>query len=260
VKRKLIIELSVLIALFGSVWILFIVFPLLPDKKFTVSIEKEEKLGGFIFEKISENPDFIFTNNTYVDSAISIIKNRLETHLKNSDYTYRVFVFKSEIINAFALPGGYIMVSSGLIDFTDNPEEFAAVLAHEIGHIEEKHIIRKMIKELGIGLLTSNDPLVLGEISKMAGSNLFDRKQETQADMFSMDLLLKANIEPRTIAIFFRKIENEKGNYNKNIEFFMSHPHNKTRIKHALSYNIPDNFSPVTLNIDWRRVKAELSK
>lgn len=255
-RSKLVFDLVKLLALFGAIWALFVIFPILPDKTdLGITIDKEEQLGEYLFENITETPDFKIIDNGFVDSCMAAIHTRLTNSLGKSDYQYQIYIFRNSMINAFALPGGIILVSSGLVEFSDKPEELAAVLAHEMGHIEKRHIISKLIKELGINLLTSKDPLVIGEISKIAGSTMFDRKQEKEADEFAMDLLLKAQIEPRTIATFFRRIEQEVGSYNEKAEIFMTHPHNKTRIRYALEYEIPDDFEGKEFDLDWRKIK-----
>ena len=260
-NSKVLFDLVKLLAIFAAIWAIFVIFPIIPDNTdLGISVDKEEKLGEYMFDNISLDPAFSIIENHFIDSSLLIIKERLTETLEKSNYNYSIYVFNNSMINAFALPGGYILISSGLIEFSEKPEEVAAVIAHEMGHIENKDMIYKLLKELGISLLTSNDPLVVGEVSKIAGSTVFDRKQEKKADEFAMELLQKSNIEPRTIATFFRRIEDEVGSYDQKAEIFMTHPHNKTRIRYALEYEIPEDFETIEFDLAWGKVKEELKK
>lgn len=258
-NRKLIIDLAKLLVFFSSIWALFMIFPIFPDKiNIGISMQNEETLGEFMLDNITKDPSFNIIESDFIDSSIQVLKDLLLSNLEESNYIYNIYVFNNSMINAFALPGGNILISSGLIKFSEKPEEVAAVLAHEIGHIENKDLIYKLLKELGISLLSSNDPLVIGEISKIAGSMVFDRKQEKKADQFALNLLLKSNIDPRIIATFFRRLESEVGSYSEKAEIFMTHPHNKTRIRYALEYKIPENFEEIKIDMNWGKIKKEL--
>lgn len=96
-----------------------------------------------------------------VDSAVKVLGNRLKEGLEQTEYHYDFVVFDSEMINAFTVPGGNILISTGLIGFCDSPEELASVMAHEMGHVEERHLISCLNKEQGIEILTSGDPCVI---------------------------------------------------------------------------------------------------
>ena len=79
--------------------------------------------------------------------AISQIKKQLISSLEATNYDYHFYVVKNESVNAFATLGGHIFIFSGLIDMTDEPEELAAVLAHEIGHVEKRHVVNKLVRK-----------------------------------------------------------------------------------------------------------------
>src|SRR5690606_24136018 len=120
-----------------------------------------------------------------------------------------IVVGRNESVNAFALPGGNIVILSGLLEFSENPEEVAAVLAHEMAHVEKRHVVDRLLKEFGMqvvfGVLTGGDLVVLSEISRTVTSTFFDRRQEEEADEFALELLHRCNISPRALGTLFRR-------------------------------------------------------
>lgn len=256
---KLLRDIVILLIGFGLIWLVFTLF--FADKEPTevISIEKEEKLGKFFVESIQQDPKYKPTGSIYSDSCLQVIMHRLLKPL-NSDYEYQVYLFDNAAINAFAMPGGHILVSTGLIGITDNPEELAAVLAHEIGHIEKKHLIGKLIKDMGLSLLFSGDALIMTELSHMAASHAFDRNKESEADEFALELLEKVNINPRMLGIFFRKMKEAEVDYDRRLELLMTHPHSDSRIRKALEYELTGDFQPVPIDLDWDRLKMAVEK
>ena len=244
--------------MFALIWLVASLFDY-PDDPQLLSIEKEEKLGEAYMDMILMNPMFRELGNEKVDSAVTRIASRLEAGLEHSDYHHRFVVFDSELINAFTVPGGNVLISSGLIAFCDQAEELAAVMAHELGHVEERHVLTRLIKELGIEILSSGDPYVIGEVTSLLTSTSFDRKQEEEADLFAAGLLERSSIEPRTLATLFRKLEEETDNeLLKHFEIISTHPNFSARIKAALSYQPEDDFDPLPIDLDWETVKSGL--
>ncbi|HET6244506.1 MAG: M48 family metallopeptidase [Bacteroidetes bacterium] len=263
-RISVLIDLIKLTIVFGGTWALFTFIPFSFDPpEMQLSIEKEEKLGDLIVdEMVLKDKNTIVISNPGLDSAMNIISKILTSKIGNTDYEYKIKVIENETINAFTLPGGNIFIYSGLIEFSDHPEELAAVLAHEIGHVEKRHVVNKLIKELGLTLLFSvlagGDNILTQEIGRTAMSSVFDRKQEEEADLFALELLEKARINPKVMAIFFRRMNDKLGNYNENLEILASHPNNNSRIKSALEYQTKDNFKSQKLNLNWEFVKKSL--
>ncbi len=257
-QRRILRDLLILLGVFGFIWLAFSLLSY-PEDPQLLSIQKEEKLGEAYVDLILMNPGFGEYENPLVDSAVLIIGDRLLEGLDNTEYHYRFVLFDSEMINAFTVPGGNILISTGLIGFCDSPEELAAVMAHEMGHVEERHVISRLVKELGIKIVTSGDPYVIGEVTGLITSTSFDRKQEEEADLFAEHLLEKASIEPRTLATFFRKLEKETGNELMNqFELISTHPNFRSRIRNALLYSPGSQFVAVPIDVDWERVKSRL--
>lgn len=257
-QRSILKDLLILLGVFALIWFLASLFSY-PEDPQLLSVEKEEKLGGAYVDLLLKNPLFAELENETVDSAVRVIGDRLKEGLGTSEYEYGFVVFESQMINAFTVPGGNILISSGLIGFCDTPEELAAVMAHEMGHVEERHVISRLLKELGLDILTSGDQYVMGEVTGMLTSSSFDRKQEEEADYFASELLEQSGIEPRTLATLFRKLDEEMDNeLIKHFEIVSTHPNFDSRIRNALSYQPESGFEALPLDLDWEAIQAEL--
>jgi predicted Zn-dependent protease len=257
-QRTILRDLLILLGVFGLIWLVFSLFSY-PDDPQLISKQREQQLGESYLNLILLNPMFEELKIGAVDSAVSVIAGRLEDGLENSEYEYNFVVFDSEMINAFTVPGGNILISSALITFCDTPEELAAVLAHEMGHVERRHVISRLMKEMGIEILTSGEQFVLGEVTRMISSTSFDRKQEEEADLFATQLLESAAIEPRTLATFFRKLE-EETNWDllQDFEIVSTHPNLSSRIREALLYKPAEDFRAERIELEWEEIKDAL--
>ena len=256
-------ELLILLLVFGLIWAVFTYFTWDWDSDITsLSIEKEEELSDYLIDHIFDRYDAVADD--YVDSALLIITDRLLESLDSSDYDYKIWVLETSEVNAFATLGGNIFLFSGLFDFVESPEELSAVLAHEIGHVEHRHVIDKLTQQLGLevlfSILTGGDPILLSEVSKLLVSTSFDRRKEREADEFAMELAKNANINPRRLAQFFLKVSKKQGEITENLEIIMTHPHSNSRIKAASDYELDDDFEEIPFDIDWDKLKRQLKE
>lgn len=263
-REKLFRDVFILCLIFGGIWAAFTYIPWFPEEvNLEFPIAKEEQLGDIILENMLENdPEFRPIHNTTIDSAIWVISRRLLDSLGLTEYDYNIVVVRNENVNAFALPGGNIVILSGLIEFSNNPEELAAVIAHEMAHVEKRHVVDRLLKELGIqvvfGVLTGGDLVVLSEISRTVTSTFFDRKQEEEADAFALELLHRCNISPRALGTFFRRMKDEYGSMDQ-FELLMTHPASNSRIKKSFEYELPEDFENIPFQLDWEKVKNQLN-
>jgi predicted Zn-dependent protease len=155
------------------------------------------------------------------------------------NYTFTVQLVKNKEINALALPGGHIVVFSGLVEQAESENELAMVLAHELGHF----VHRDHLKRLGRGLgLTVAAMLVFGEDSAVSRlvSNLFlvtessySRQQESDADRFGLDLLVNSYGHAGGATDFFARVGKKAGSH---VPYLLaSHPHPDDRIEELQS-------------------------
>lgn len=125
-----------------------------------------------------------------------------------------VAVLDDEAVNAFALPGGHVFVFTGLLKKSQNPDEVAGVLAHEMGHVVLRHHVRSALRSLGVGAVAS---AVFGDTSGLAallaaGSSqlldlAFSREQEEAADAFAVTLAEKAGFDPLAVGRLLERME-----------------------------------------------------
>jgi len=154
--------------------------------------------------------------------------NNLTTQLiekADKKYTFRIYVSNDPILNAFALPGGYIVLNSGLILAAESAEELLGVLAHEMAHVTQQHGIRNVIGSIGIYLTVQ---ALLGDVSGLLAvvadaaplllNQKYSRHFESEADQLGVELLSKANIDPRGMVRFFEKILAEQKKQLKKLE------------------------------------------
>lgn len=125
-----------------------------------------------------------------------------------ASYDYDLFVADDAAINAFALPGGVVVVNDGLIEATRTPAELAGVLAHEIQHVELRHGLQALVKQAGVAMIAI---VVTGDIGGNLASDLggrllglkFSRDAESEADATGLDRLVAAQVDPAGMATFF---------------------------------------------------------
>ena len=193
----------------------------------TIPIEQEVGIGRQAFEGMRAQLKLKDTGAAY--EAVSAIGARLT---KRSKYTYEFHVAEDTAVNAFALPGGVIVVNTGLIDLTTRPEELAGVLAHEVQHVELRHSVRGMVKSLGLrGLFAfaTGDigGSLLGEaVVGMTGLK-FSRDDESEADRLGLDSLIEADIDPSGMPAFFERMS--KHTREAPVAFVSSHPSSANR-------------------------------
>jgi predicted Zn-dependent protease len=141
-------------------------------------------------------------------AALAELVARYEKHA-DLHLPLRVVVVDNPMVNAFALPGGYIYIMRGLIQKARGPDEVAGVLGHEIGHVKFRHGLQSAIQSGGLGFLLGT---VFGDFaggtaillaSRALLSSAFSRDSERQADAFGVDLMLKGGGNPEGLAGFF---------------------------------------------------------
>lgn len=273
-KEKILLDGLKSLGIFGGIFILFYVgINLLSEDKKTkwfysnekvslISFEQEIALGELIDEYIISSQYKEPLTNKTIDSMMWAVGKRLQEQIPTSEYDYNIIVLDNAQINAFTIPGGNIYVFSGLISFCDSPEQLAAVLAHEMGHVEKRHTVDRLAREFGLSVLfsimTGGDTVLLSDLYQTLISSGFSRSQEKEADQFALNLLEDASISPKSIASFFRKLNRENLAYDENIELVMTHPHNNTRIKASLNHEVDETFKEIPFNLNWEEIKAAL--
>lgn len=193
-------------------------------------------------------------------NAVELIGKRLT---EGSPYRYQWFVVDQAEVNAFAAPGGVVVVFSGLLKTAESAEELAGVLAHETAHVELRHSLKAGIKKLGLRALLS---LALGDFaSTLAGELMadlseleFSRDAETEADSNGLERLVKAGLRPEGMPVFFERLMQREAGVALP-KLLSTHPpseERKRRLQTAIAALPP--FEVKALEVDWARVQSGL--
>ena len=213
---------------------------------------EESRLGRSIMREIRR--EGVIVDDPELTEYIQSLGHRLAAQVSNGDYEFNFFVIDDPSINAFALPGGYIGVHTGLIAATKNESELAGVLAHEIAHVTQRHIARAVHANQRTSLI--NMAMMLGAIVAAAATDAggeamqaavmtsqaaqiqnqinFTRSNEYEADRVGVQTLASAGFNVNGMADFFSTLSRSAGPAAARVpEFLMTHPVHSARIAEA---------------------------
>jgi len=136
----------------------------------------------------------------------------------------RVGVANVPIVNAVALPGGQVLLFNGLVQGTKDPDEIAAVLAHEIGHVRKRHVMTALLRQFGVSILTAGAGTGLGNQAFGIAELGYSREAESEADEFARARMARAHISPEGGARFFERERKKGGDGPGWANWLQSHP------------------------------------
>lgn len=177
------------------------------------------------------------------------------------EYRLDVQVMDHEMVNAFAAPGGQIVILSGLLKASKNVDQLAGVLAHEIGHVENRDVTRNALRAAGSAGLLS---MVLGDVSggtlavflaESAVSARYTRKAEAAADDFALEMLRKAGIGASGLAGFFEYMQELEGDDSLLPRYLLSHPPSGERADKARAQQDVVGAEPVLSDDEWASLR-----
>ena len=231
-------------------FIIAILVPLMADQLAEfLPPEGEKALGDATFHQIraalggAELEPLGVCDNDEGLMALAQMQAVLEQHT-NLPYTLTVHVLDHDLINAFALPGGRIVIFRGLIDAAEGPDEVAAVFAHEIGHVANRDPTRGALRSAGsigvLGLLFGDfagGAAVLFLTNQLIEAN-YSQQAETDADTFAHKTLGLAGIPPTSLGTMFQRLRDEYGEEKGLVAHFLSHP---SLVERIVAANVADN-------------------
>lgn len=178
-------------------------------------------MGLNVEDKVCDAPEGV--------AAFEKILARL-TENEALEYNIEYHIYRSDVVNAFTLPGGQIVVFDGLFFDAGSPEEVAAVLAHEIGHAEARDPLRSVLRAGGISAVLSvifgdtTGGVVAYGVTNTLISAKYSQEAETHADEFAFSLLERADLPIAPFAEFFERLDLEQGNYEEMMSMVSTHP------------------------------------
>lgn len=192
--------------------------------------------------------------------ALRKLVDRLSQTVKHR-YTFRITVVNSSLVNAAAAPGGYIIIFRGLIDKSTGPEALAGVLAHEIGHVIERHGTENIIKVLGLSAIlstmTGNTSGVVGESTSIATELIakgYSRDAEREADRIAINMLNRTGIKGAGMASFFQWVARKQGGSQGLGLYLSTHPDAKQRADRILAKTT--GLGPAMSPEEWQAIKT----
>jgi predicted Zn-dependent protease len=232
-----------------------------------VSTQQEVQMGQQYAQQI--NAQLPIVSDPEVNRYINVMGDSIARLSDDRSLDWHFYIVDSKEVNAFAVPGGFVYVNRGLIERADNMSELAGVLAHEIGHVTQRHSIKQMEKAqtanigvtLGCILLRACTDQLSQTAINVAGGALFarfSRQDENEADEKGVEYTVRANISPRGMPSMFEKLLEERKRRPAGVEaWFATHPMEEDRIAHvnALIARI-DPAILQTLSVDSRNFQT----
>ncbi len=243
-----------------------------------ISSTQEYQLGRAIVRDLQLRGAIV--SDPELTAYVQSIGNKIAVHAHDGEQRFTFFLVNDPQVNAFALPGGFIGVHTGLIAATSNENELAGVLAHEIAHVSQKHIAR-MIESQGqtsllttaatlaallVGGLTGADGKAISAAVQVAqGAALqqrinFTRENEYEADRVGINFLAEAGFDPQGMPDFFQTLSRRNGVSGQQVpEFLRTHPVSSNRIAETRNRAALLPAAQVASSLSYGLAKARLN-
>jgi Zn-dependent protease with chaperone function len=229
-----------------------------------VSLDKE--LGKVAYKAMPKEGSEI--TDKQVVQPIKAIVEQLAEHAKVDGMDFELHVIDSPTVNAYCLPGGTMVVYTGLISAAQSPGQLAAVISHEMAHATLRHGLSRISQTLGltaaVSLLIGDTAGILAaaeEFFRTASINSYSRQQETDADLEGVRMLHAAGIDPSGMPSLFELLKDEHGEIPEALVWISTHPDHASRIEETqkMIQSLPDKaYTPIEL--DWAALQARVSK
>jgi predicted Zn-dependent protease len=210
-----------------------------------ISHERELEIGRDESRKVEESMGLVLDPD--LELWVESVGKRLAAHSPRQNLTYHFYVVDSADANAFALPGGHVYVSRGLLALVNQEDELANVLGHEIGHVAARHAVRRMTVAAPFSVLTGIPALLTGIVSPALGDTIagagqlagglvlapYSRDQEREADRIGMQLAALAGWDPASMSSFLATLERDEqaSGTTRRTSWLDTHPATPERVR-----------------------------
>ena len=243
-----------------------------------VTLADEYQVGRMIVRGLRDSDQIL--EDPEVTEYINSLGSRLSSEAHEGAQKFSFFVDREPIINAFALPGGFIGVNTGLVLETKNESELAGVMAHEIAHVTQRHIARSIEAQSRNSLVSTAAMLAAILVGAAAGGGdaamagmaaaqslaiqqqiSFTRANETEADRVGLGILARAGFNPEGMPDFFETLSRHGGSSELNIpEMLRTHPVTSTRIaetkERAEQLEVPNTVDSISYALSRERLRV----
>jgi len=207
-----------------------------------VSTQQEVEMGQQEAQQV--NAQLPMVQDAVINNYVNALGNRIAHTTSRADLNWQFQVVNSDIVNAFALPGGFVYVNRGVLERASNMSEVAGVIGHEIEHVVRRHSVQQMEQaqgaNVGVGILCALTGVCQSGVAQAAinigGTAVFakfSRTDEVQADEGGFNNVMRAGISPRGMYTFFQKLlaeEQQSGGGGNAAAWFADHPGTQDRL------------------------------
>ncbi len=234
-KQKWQLLLLLLVGLLVLLYLLMVQFIPFAGLKL-ISTKQEVVLGEKIYRTI--------LSTSKVDAGATDQLQKFANELQlSSSYPIQVTVVDNEEVNAFALPGGHIVVYTGILNVIEQPEALVALLGHEATHINHRHSLKGMLSGLSLAIMQSIVLSGFGSVGDMVLRNAsslqqlsYSRKLEREADKEGMELMLQNKVNPVGMKLLMQQLQDSDKGLPSSFSFISSHPLSEERINNANAF------------------------
>jgi len=215
-----------------------------------MSKEQEKKIGAQEHPKILKSFGGVYKEGN-IGAYVAEIGGRIASNSDEPDLGYTVTVLNSPVVNAFALPGGYVYVTRGLMALANSEAELAGVIGHEVGHVTERHTAKRYDRAIGTSIVGGILGAVVGggivnDLIGLGGQlylTSFSRNQEYEADLVGVRVLSRAGYDPFAQSDFLASMNAQaelhakivgQGGRSSRVDFFSTHPNTQKRVIKAI--------------------------
>jgi predicted Zn-dependent protease len=167
-----------------------------------VTASKEQELGGRLALRMSAG----FYEDPAATAYVSAVGSALTPHVRRRNIAYRFHVVQSPLVNAFALPGGEVYVTSGMLGFVKTEAELAAVVGHEIAHVDARHAIDRYRFEAAAARVGAGKVGAVVDLARRPAEIAYQQFEEFEADARGLSVAVAAGYDPRAAADLFARM------------------------------------------------------
>jgi beta-barrel assembly-enhancing protease len=191
-------------------------------------------------------------------AALERVATRLAAQAGGEEF--KIYVSDQEVINAFAAPGGHIVIYQPIIAQASSPDEVVGVLAHEMGHVIERHPTQALVESVGYGIFNFMTPGSddTEQVAQALLTNHYSRNHELDADRRGVALLNDAGIDSRGLFSFFDRIKEAGDDVPGAVEFLSTHPSGSTRRENL--EGVAGEGEPSLTEAEWKAVQEICTK